>query len=341
MAKPNSGGLSSSLLVQADMVSTVIPVFNRPDMIRDAVQSVLAQTHRPIEIIIVDDGSTDNTPTVLKQLSEQHEEVRVFTQKNAGPGVAREHGRLNVRGEFIQYLDSDDVLLPVKFAQQVAALKSQPQASAAYGKTEVIEFDAKPIGVAHRETGVAHTALFPSFLYYRWWFTSTPLYRRSVLEKAGPWSDAMNEEDWEYDCRIASLGGGLAFVDEFVSLHRVHKGHASNDDAHLSADGTRDANKLAHRAMSRARIFQHAKDYMKLNDRPSSIEQDDWAQFSKYTFLLARQCAKAGLSSEARAMTTISIEAVGKKTPQHWLFLKLVTLLGWQRAARVVEATGR
>lgn len=323
-----------SLLVKSGLVTTIIPVFNRPTLVVEAVHSVLAQTYQNIEIIVVDDGSTDETPTVLAELAQEKPRLNVFSQPNSGPGVARELGRLNARGEFIQYLDSDDLLLPTKFESQVAALMNQTTADVAYGKTEQIKFGQPQNGVAHRRTGVKQASMFPSLLRERWWFTSTPLYRRSVVEQTGPWTSMMNEEDWEYDCRVASFGGRLAFVDEFVSLHRSH-------EEHLSAEGASDPEKLKHRAMSRAKMFQHAKRYAERDDTPAEIKQDDWALFSKYAFLLARQCALAGLTTEARAMTSVSIEARGRKSAQHILFLKLVKFLGWKNAAKAVKLTGR
>src|SRR5689334_3698307 len=101
-------------------------------MLREAVGSVLAQTWRPIEIIIVDDGSTDEeTPAAIRELASQHDEIRGTRIENGGPGAAREAGRQLARGEFIQYLDSDDLLLPRKFELQVAALRSRPEAGVA------------------------------------------------------------------------------------------------------------------------------------------------------------------------------------------------------------------
>src|SRR5947207_15526114 len=95
------------------LVTTIIPVHNRPRLLGEAVASVLAQTYRPIEIIIVDDGSTDDTPAVVDAMAARHPSVvRAIHQPNAGPGAAREAGRRMARGEFIQYLDSDDGLLP-------------------------------------------------------------------------------------------------------------------------------------------------------------------------------------------------------------------------------------
>src|SRR5215475_1428390 len=105
------------------LVSTIIPVFNRFVVLHEAVASVLAQTYRPIEIIVVNDGSTDETGREAEALAEAHSELRVIHRENGGPGEARETGRRAARGEFIQYLDSDDLLLPTKFALQVAGLR--------------------------------------------------------------------------------------------------------------------------------------------------------------------------------------------------------------------------
>src|SRR5512143_4106165 len=95
----------------AGLVSTIIPVYNRQALLREAVASVLAQSYRPIEIIVVDDGSTDDTLAVCEELAGHRPDVvRTIRISNGGPGLAREAGRRFARGEFIQYLDSDDLL---------------------------------------------------------------------------------------------------------------------------------------------------------------------------------------------------------------------------------------
>ena len=94
-------------------MSTVIPVYNRALLLLDSVDSVIAQTYRPIEIILVDDGSTDDTPDVLADLVHRWPDLlRVVRQANAGPGPARQRGLESARGDFVQFLDSDDLLLP-------------------------------------------------------------------------------------------------------------------------------------------------------------------------------------------------------------------------------------
>ncbi len=328
-----------SASIKAGLVSVIIPVYNRSTLIGPSVQSVLDQGYRPIELIIVDDGSTDNTPEILQELAEQYSEVRVITQDNAGPGSAREIGRRIATGEFIQYHDSDDLLLPNKFSLQVSALQTDLQADVAYGKTKqrFLNDDSTnktEQNVALKGTGKKHLAMFPFFLRRRWWSTSTPLYRRSVTNEAGAWMATSCEEDWEYDCRIASLGGRLAFVDEFVSITQVH-------DTRLSSGGTVDAIKLRHRCLAQHEIFKHAHTYMQLDSRATDIAVEDWSFYSKSLFLLGRQCALAGLEEEAKSMFKLSIDVLGYKTTQHRLFLFLVALFGWRGAAKIIVRLGR
>ena len=192
------------------LVSTIIPVYNRAEQLHAAVQSVLEQDFRPIEILIVDDGSTDETFRSAQSLAATSAAtIQVVTQPNAGPGVARERGRRMASGEFIQYLDSDDILLPGKFTAQVQALRARPDCQVAYGMTRFRSADGSAAAGAWKGSGVGRDTMFPSFLVERWWDTPNPLYRSTICDQAGPWTDLRLEEDWEYDCRIASLGARL------------------------------------------------------------------------------------------------------------------------------------
>lgn len=117
------------------LVSTVIPVFNRPLRLREAVASVLAQDWRSLEIIIVDDGSTDGGATwsVAEALiAENPGSVVGLRQANAGPGAARQRGVSAAQGEFLQFLDSDDVYHPQKTSRLMRALEKAPSAGIAY-----------------------------------------------------------------------------------------------------------------------------------------------------------------------------------------------------------------
>ena len=215
--------LTASLNYLEGLVSTIIPVYNRAIFLRQAVESVLHQTYRPIELILVDDGSTDNTAKAIADLVASHpSEIRSVRIANSGPGCAREQGRLLANGEFIQYLDSDDELLPCKFEVQVKALRENPDCGVAYGKTRLVDFEGKVLKAPFKLSGVAIDYLFPSLLVDRWWNTLTPLYRREVCDAVGPWPPMWMAEDWMYDARVGALGTKLVFCDEFVADYRTH-----------------------------------------------------------------------------------------------------------------------
>src|SRR6476620_3972942 len=236
------------------LVSTIIPVHNRPLLLREAVESVLAQTYRPIEIVIVDDGSTDDTAQSIAALATGYPSiVRHLRIPNGGPGAAREAGRVVANGEFIQYLDSDDLLLPRKFELQVGGLRAHAEYGVAYGRTLVYRIgEEPPENMSCKRTGERIETMFPSFLQSRWWDTSTPLYRREVTDLVGPWTSLRNEEDWEYDCRIANKARRLHYCDAFVSDTRVA---AENQ---LSGAGSSDPNKLRDRFTAHRLILEHA-----------------------------------------------------------------------------------
>ena len=161
--------------VEPGLVSTIVPVHDRPRRLEEAVASVLAQSYRPLEVVIVDDGSTDDTAGVADRLAtENPREVRALHVPNGGPGLAREAGRSVARGEFIQYLDSDDVLLPEKFERQVDALRVEPESGVCYGMTRCVDDAGLGGDRAWRRGPREDRAHVPSFLVDRWWGTLTP-----------------------------------------------------------------------------------------------------------------------------------------------------------------------
>lgn len=307
------------------LVSTIVPVFNRPTQLQEGVASVLAQVWRPIEVIIVDDGSTDSGATlgVALALAAAHPGiVRVAKQANGGPGVAREHGRRMAQGEFIQYLDSDDVLLPGKFTAQVAALQARPDADVAYGKTRYRHADGRIEPGAWKGSGMERATMFPTFLNERWWDTPNPLYRAAICDRAGPWTNLRLEEDWEYDCRIAALGARLVWCDQFVCEVRDHGGER------LCRGTAQDQTRLRTRARSHGLIWQHAR-----QANLPTVAPDEVALFSRSLFLLCRQCGAAGLPDDARQLFALAQEAVGKagaRSGQMRVYGELAAVLGWK-----------
>jgi hypothetical protein len=330
MAGPNSappGTLPTQQRVEG-LVSVIVPVYNRPAQLIDAIDSAATQDYPHIEVIVVDDGSTDGrTPAAAAMLAGRYPGVVTpLRMANGGPGLAREQGRKLARGEFIQYLDSDDVLLPGKLAAQVAALRAHPEADVAYGITLFRHADGRLEPGPHKDTGIIRPRMFPAFLHSRWWETATPLYRASICDLAGPWSELRLEEDWEYDCRIACLGGVLVHVNLPVSEHRDHGGQR------LSRGAAVDPRRLAMRARAHALVWGHAQ----RAGLPSS-HPDDVAHFARALFLLARQCGMAGLERESRQLLDLAAAAAlrGRARAQIPVYRVAAGLLGYARVARL------
>jgi hypothetical protein len=307
-----------------DLVSVVIPVHNRPTLLTDAVASALDQSHRPIEILIVDDGSTDETGAVAEVLARRSPGiVRHLRRGNGGPGLARECGRREARGEFVQYLDSDDLLLPEKLAAQVAALRAAPGAVAAYCATKEVDSDGSVRSSPHRPSDVAIDRMFPAFLAERWWNTVSPLYRTEASERAGPWSDARLEEDWEYDARIAALDRPVAFVPRVLAVHRDAGG------PRLSRSLGVDSSKRVDQVRRLRTLFTAAK------AAGVSWRTPEARTFARSAFHLARQCAASGLEDEASSALLIARAAsrlAGRGTGDLRLFETIAAVVGWRAA---------
>jgi glycosyltransferase involved in cell wall biosynthesis len=308
------------------LVSTVIPVHDRPDLLREAVASVLAQTYRPIEIILVDDGSTDGTPLVCQELRTKTPDViRSVRIEHGGPGAAREAGRLLVRGEFVQYLDSDDLIQPLKFERQVAMLRSS-SAGIAYCATREYGVGESPKDVTVARTGEPLDELFPHLLSGRVWYTLSTLFRRDVVDAIGPWAPLWQEEDWEYDARAAALGTKLVWCPEFLADARHHTGVRASGGSHTLPDRMRSRYE-AHRL-----IYAHARRY---DIRPESPHMQ---RYARELFLLSRQCGLVGLGAEARKLFDLAREASGPARAQGLdfrLYGLAAGVMGWVRAGRV------
>lgn len=308
--------------VRPGLVSTIIPVHNRAAMLREAVESVMAQTYRPIEVIVADDGSTDETGRDADVLAAAYPGlVRVVHGPRRGPGPAREAGRRVAAGEFIQYLDSDDRLLPRKFEWQVDALRRRPDCGAAYGYLQACgepEATRQPL----KWTGRELLTLFPWLLVDRWWSTNCPLYRRSVCDAVGPWSDLRYSQDWEYDGRVGALRTRLVQVKQFVAEYRRHGGARQT--------GSGDWLAPADRVRFFGLMLKHA--------RAAEVDPGgpEMRHFVRWVFLNARQCGEAGDADASRACLAVAADAAGGLRGDLRLYRALACVVGWVRAARLV-----
>jgi len=303
-ATPGSQIENESVGMIPGMVTTIIPVYNRAGLLREAVGSVLAQTYDKIEVIIVDDGSTDETAAVCDELARAHSNVKVIHKLHEGrAGLAREFGRRAARGEYLQYLDSDDLLMPTKFSEMVAALEEHPDCDIAYCYTRRYRIGTVPEDDAVEWTGKTFDSMFPTFLAKRFWCTSTPIYRRSLCDKTGPWTDLPQWEDIEYDVRLATFQPRLYHHKNFLTDMRCLPNSLSDvrilDDKFLLSEVTRGA----------ALIFGHIK------SSALDFQNPNVRSFIDDVRLLYSRCMELGLTNEAQACAKVVMEATGIHDP--------------------------
>lgn len=124
------------------LVSVIIPTYNRAELVVQAVESVLNQTYRKMEIIVVDDGSTDNTREVLREYEEEIEYI--YQNRRSERSKARNDGFRHSKGDYIAFLDSDDLWLPTKIEKQVQVLDEKPDVGLVYAGVEFVDMNGNP-----------------------------------------------------------------------------------------------------------------------------------------------------------------------------------------------------
>ncbi len=199
------------------MVSVVIPAFNAARTIGEAVDSVLQQTYSDLELIVVNDGSTDETVQRLNLIRDRR--LALLSIPHSGPAAARNRGIAAARGAYIAFLDADDVWLPGKLAAQVAVLESRPEVGAVYGFLDGVDADGnerRPLVRQAANGWILETLLVWNVVGNG----SNLLVRRSALDAAGVFNESLAcVEDWELSIRLAKHCQ-FACVPKPLSLYR-------------------------------------------------------------------------------------------------------------------------
>lgn len=202
-------------------VSVVIPTYNYARFIERAIVSVLAQTHRPAEVIVVDDGSTDETAGVVERYEPR---VRYLRQENSGVSAARNAGVNASTGELVAFLDADDEWVPNKLELQVEALTGRPEAGLVACGVEEIDVDGRPLGQRLDGYGgwVAEDLLLMKQVLPM--IGATAVIPRRVLETVGAFDTRLSTSaDWELGVRIARRFE-IIFLPQPLVRYRIHQG---------------------------------------------------------------------------------------------------------------------
>ncbi len=209
------------------LISCIVPVFNGERYLREALDSVLAQTHRPLEIIVADDGSTDGSANVVAAFRDG---VRYLRQSNQGPSSARNLGIRAALGDFIAFLDADDLWHPQKLQRQMDRFKTRPELD--YCVTHVQNFWIPEL---RHEAAKYHnhriTRPIPGYV------TGTLLGRRAVFDTVGLFNpDLPHGDSTDWFLRAAECGTMMELLPEVLMYRRLHPTNRSRIRAATSRD---------------------------------------------------------------------------------------------------------
>jgi glycosyltransferase involved in cell wall biosynthesis len=200
----------------AELVSVIVPAFQAADFIADALDGVLAQDYPCVEVIVVDDGSTDATAEIARSRAG----VRVISQQNRGPAAARNAGIAVASGVFIAALDADDRWPPARLSRQVDFLTRRPDIDVVFGLVEAfIDTESHP----SRPLAGTYEQPFAGLLV-------SGLMRASAFEEVGLFDESLRlAEDVDWLLRATDAGLARATIDETVLYYRLHERNASRD----------------------------------------------------------------------------------------------------------------
>ena len=213
-------------------VSVVMAAYNHANFISQAISSVLSQSWQDFELIVIDDGSSDRTQEIVTGFGDP---VRYIYQANQGQGGARNTGIANARGEYICFLDDDDLWLPNCLETVMAVLQPRPEVGALYAACQVIDGEGNPLPqIMSRvvEPGEMYAALVEG----GWFPPLVVTVRKSVLDDVGPLDLSLRgTDDWELWLRVASKHVFIG-ISDVVALYRMHGGGLSANTEHMLHD---------------------------------------------------------------------------------------------------------
>lgn len=224
-------------------ITVAIPAYQAERFIAETLESILAQTHAPDEIIVVDDGSTDGTARELERFGDR---IRVIRRPNGGCAAAFNTAFRAARCDFVAECGADDIWEPYKLERQIEALTAHPEIDIAFGAARVFGTAEGCWGMPNSESldaGILDRRGFGRTMYrLNPICPSTLLIRRSLYERLGAFAEDIGTEDYEYWMR--SLHGGAVFYYDPETLVRYRRHDANASSNHLSM---READLLVHR----------------------------------------------------------------------------------------------
>ncbi|NEU75358.1 glycosyltransferase [Hassallia byssoidea VB512170] len=236
------------------LISVIIPVYNGEKTIYQTIESVLKQTFVDLEILVIDDGSTDSTVEIVKSILDSR--LHIYSYPNAGISANRNRGLAKATGEYLSFIDADDLWVSDKLEAQLNALLKHPQAALAYSWTDYIDMNGNFLKSGRRitETGNVYSKLL---MYNFLENGSNPLIRSEAFNTVGGFDESLPvAEDWDMWLRISAYYE-FVLVPEVKIFYRVQANSLSTNLVQMEIDSLQ----VIERAFThpKAKSLQHLK----------------------------------------------------------------------------------
>jgi len=207
-------------------VSVVIPVYNAIKFLRETLGHVFAQTFKDYEVVVVDDGSTDNSVSVVEEIAERYARpVRIISQANQGAAAARNTGARAAQGQYLAFLDADDIWYPQKLGREVEVLEKDQGAIMVWSNWDVVDGVGRMVHSGfpvHQLTSCDDTPLTKLLGKETRFYLSAMLVHRTVFEQIGGFDpDVFPVEDYDLSFRLFNFGH-CVFLKENLAAYRNH-----------------------------------------------------------------------------------------------------------------------
>lgn len=290
-------------------LSIIVPSFNQAEYLPEALDSVLRQTMDDWECLVVDDGSTDSSRDVIKTYAERDARFRAILQAQQGVSAARNAGISDARGEFLLFLDSDDLILPSLAETLLPALLENPGLDVIYGRHRVIDRFGIPTGLESGFRPVIDDYIQNLFINNLFQLNSA-IVRKSSLERFSVrFSHELRPEDWAFWLDLALAGANFGRVNAVISAYRIHHQGRTRELMRRTISSEHLLNTYYHQARRRADISEQFMELafiaMYIRRYFDSINYDD--------ILTADYC-------RTKLKEKLSIRLIGR-SHYHWVVL--------------------
>jgi glycosyltransferase involved in cell wall biosynthesis len=235
-------------------ISVVIPSYNHAPYLRECLDSVLGQTRQPDEVIVVDDGSTDESWQILQSYGGR---IQAFRQENQGTYATLNTAISRTKGDWIAIQNSDDAWMPEKLEKQARIAEEHSEVGLIHTGIVPVDSDGSPLSEWPEGIPIYHAPpvvnLLPKLIHYNCVMISSTMIRREAWDRYGPFDENyFGCGDWDL-CLKISQAYAFGFVDEPLTLYRKHTANASTDTSRLPSDwGLLDWKRLRHQTVLEA-----------------------------------------------------------------------------------------